>query len=849
METHHDVVVIGSGFSGLYAVHKFRDQLGLSVQGFDAAAGVGGTWWWNRYPGARCDVMSVHYSFSFSDEIQREWLWSEKFPAQPEILAYLRFVSDKLDLARSFEFESRVTSLDWDDAARRWTVSVDGAPRCTAQFVVSAVGVLSTPKTPDFPGLETFEGELYRTSSWPHRSVDFTGKRVAVIGTGSTGIQVVQEIADKVGHLTVFQRTPNFAVPLRNEPIPADQQKWNAANWREIRADSRERIGDMPFERGLPSALAVTAEQRRSVYESNWEKGGFSFLLSTFLDLTWNRASNDTAVEFIREKIAERVDDPKVAELLIPDDQAYGARRPAFEIAYFDSFNLDHVELVDVRSTPIEGMTPTGIRTSDMSREFDIIVLATGFDAFTGPVLAIPTTGRDGASLQEQWALGPRNYLGVHMAGFPNLFTVGGVLNVSSQTNAPLLLEDHVDYIADLITTARKRGAETVDTTPAAEQAWIDLINGVYEKNLMSESDTSWYSGGNIDGKPNTAYVLVAGSPFYRTIMRQVVNLGYAGLTLDDAESPLPPMVKVEPGSALVLAGLLAGGVPKMENLPPEALRAMSMGVAAAESPGPDMPTHDIEDPRVRVYVPPIDEPAPVIVFCHGGGFVAGSVDTVDPTCRRLAVENGAIVVSVDYRLAPEHPFPAAKDDTWEALKWTHDTIADFGGDPTRIVVMGESAGGNLVALAAVRARGEGMSLAAQVLLCPALGPAEPVPSHTELADDFFLTTAASEKFWQVYLEGAELSDASAPLRIENLEGLAPALVVTSELDPIRDEGKLYADALRAAGVPVEYQCMGGLIHAAFTMSTAIPAAAEIFGIISKYLAPITERIDSPATV
>ncbi|OPX13250.1 alpha/beta hydrolase fold domain-containing protein [Mycobacterium sp. AT1] len=844
MTAHHDVVVIGSGFSGLYAVHEFRDQLGLSVQGFDMAAGVGGTWWWNQYPGARCDIESVHYSYSFSDEIQREWLWSEKYPAQPEILAYLQFVAAKLDLERTFEFGTRVTSLSWDESSTRWTVAVGGEVRCTADFVISAVGVLSKAKQPEFPGLDTFGGELYSTSSWPHHPVDFTDKRVAVIGTGSTGIQVIQEIADKVGHLTVFQRTPNYAVPLRNEPVPVERQRWNADNWRDVRADSRDRVGDMPLERGLPSALAVDPEQRREVYERQWNKGGFSFLISTFGDLMWNRAANDTAADFVREKIAQRVEDPAVAALLTPHDHGYGVKRPAFETSYYDSFNLDHVELVDVRSTPIEAITPTGIRTSNSSWDVDIIILATGFDAFTGPVLAIPTTGRDGVSLQEHWADGPRNYLGLHIAGFPNLFSVGNVLSVASQTNTPLILEDHVDYIAGLVATLRQRGASTVDTTLAAEEAWTTLVNGVYARNLMSESKTSWYSGGNVEGKPNTAYVLVVGSPFYRKVLNEVVDRDFAGLSVDEKLSPLPPLVTADAGAALVLAGLLAFGSPKMEDMTVAQIREMSHGAAAAEDPGPDVPTHDVDDPRVRVYVSKVDGPAPVILFCHGGGFVSGSIATVDPTCRRLAVENNAIVVSVEYRLAPEHPFPAAKDDTIAALRWTYDTIADFGGDPTRIVVMGESAGGNLVALAAVYARDAGIPLAAQVLLCPALGPAAPVPSHIEYADGFFLTTAATKKFWQIYLAGAELSEASAPLRIEDLTGVAPALLITSELDPIRDEGELYAEALASAGVPVEYRCMDGLIHASFTVATAIPAAVAIYDAISTYLAPITQSAD-----
>ncbi|MPY60701.1 flavin-containing monooxygenase [Streptomyces spongiae] len=842
MTVDHDVVVIGAGFSGLYAVHKFRDQLGLSVQGFEAAGGVGGTWWFNRYPGARCDTESVHYSYSFSDELQREWRWTEKYAGQQEILDYLEWAADKLDVRRSFRLDTRVTSLTWDEVSAHWTVATSDGAECTARFVISAVGAMSVPKRPEFTGIDSFAGELYWTSSWPDRQVDFAGKRVAVVGTGSTGIQVIQEIAPNTRHLTVFQRTPNYAVPLGNGPVDAEQQRWNAENWKELRGDSRERVGDLPYDRPAPSALAVDPEERTRVYDREWQHGGFRFLTSTFGDLMVNETANETAASYIRDRIRERVHDPVTAELLCPDDHLYGTKRPTFETSYYEAFSLAHVDLVDVRSAPIEAITPTGIRTTQASYDFDAIILATGFDAFTGPALTFPTTGRDGVSLRDTWADGPANYLGLQVAGYPNLFTISGPLSVVSQTNSPLIIEDQIDFAADAVQTTLSRGARTVEATPEAEKAWTRLVNDVYRMSLFAKTEKSWYTGGNIEGKPKGAYVFFAGSPLYRQIMVQAAESGFAGLSFDGAASSLPPLARLDAGAALVVAGMLNSGAATMEEAPVEELRAMNEAGAHMQVPGPVMRVEDVSDARVRVYLPSAEGPLPAVVFCHGGGFISGSLDSVDPTCRRLAAENGVVVVSVDYRLAPEHPFPAATQDTFAALRWTHEHIAEYGGDPARIAVMGESAGGNLAALAAIRARDEGIPLAAQVLIYPTTDPESPGASHAEFAHGPFLTAATHDRFWGLYLGGAEVTEANAPLRAKSLAGTAPALVITSEIDLIRDEGQQYAQALAAADVPVEYQCFDGLIHGSFTMSALIPSVKGMYDLIQEYLASKLQR-------
>jgi cation diffusion facilitator CzcD-associated flavoprotein CzcO len=363
MNQQFDVIVIGAGFAGLYAIHRLRDDLGLNVVGLDAAGGVGGTWWWNRYPGARCDIESVHYSYSFSDEIQREWKWSERYAAQPEILRYLEFVADKLDLRRSFRFGRRVTSTVWSDADSRWTITTDTGETLTARFVIAGTGNVTVPKSQaEFPGFERYKGPVYFTGSWPHEGVDFTGKRVAVIGTGSSGIQLIPQVAKQAAHVTVFQRTPNYAVAMQNKKVPAEQQEWNAQNWQQVRNKSRQRFLGVPYANPAPSALVVNPEERRARYEELWQKGGFNLLTSSYADLLTDERANATVVEFVREKIREKVKDPALAEILCPKDHPYATKRPTVEEDYYETFNRENVSLVDLRATPIEEVTEKGIR-------------------------------------------------------------------------------------------------------------------------------------------------------------------------------------------------------------------------------------------------------------------------------------------------------------------------------------------------------------------------------------------------------------------------------------------------------------------------------------------------------
>lgn len=839
----HDVVILGAGFSGLYAIHKFRDQLGLSVQAFDAAEEVGGTWYWNRYPGARCDIESVHYSYSFSDEIQREWQWSEKYAGHDEIRAYLEWVAGRLDLRRSIQFGTRVESLAWDDTAARWIVRTDRGTTCTARFILSGVGPLSQPKEPEFKGLETFEGELYRTASWPHHPVDFAGKRVAVVGTGATGVQVIQTIADQVGHLTVFQRTPNYATPLGNRPYEPHERAWNAENWRQIRGQWRQNMSGLPYQStGMP-AMGVDSEQRRRVYDrAYWEDGGLHLTLGTFIDLMWDADANATVSDYIREQIRKRVQDPVKAELLSPRDHPYGTKRPPFETKYFEAYNLSHVDLVDVRDAPIVELTPTGIRTTEASYEFDVIILAIGFDVFTGAVTALPTTGRDGVTIQEKWSTGPKNYLGVCVAGFPNFFNIAGPLNVTSQVNTPLVIEEQVDFAVNAVQEVLARGARSIEATAEAEQTWVDLVNGVFDMSLWATVPKSWFRGGNIKGKANTAYIIPIGGPLYLAMLDQSAQSGYGGFAIDGQAASLPPLVRLDPAAALVVAMMTSSGAKPMQDCTVEEVRALTDSMVDLQPPGPDVRVEDVVDARVRLYIPSAVQPLPVVAFVHGGGWIAGSLDSVDPLCRSMAVALGAIVVSVDYRLAPEHPFPAAADDTLAALRWTHRHIAEFGGDPERIAVMGESAGGNLAAVTALRARDEDIPLVAQVLLYPAIEPESATASMTEFADGPFLSAAAVEKCWDLYLDGAPITALAAPAGA-SLAGAAPALVLTVELDPFRDEAEHYAQALAAAGVEVEQHRVPGLFHGTFTMGARIPRVRQLHDAVARYLSSRFDRI------
>ncbi len=526
-----DALIVGAGFAGLYQLHVLRDKLKLNARVLEAADGVGGTWYWNRYPGARCDSESFYYSYSFSPELEQEWEWTERYPEQPEILRYLNHVADRFDLRPDIQLGTRVIAAKFDRLTNRWTVLTEAGDRYTAQFLITAVGCLSTANLPRIPGVGSFQGETYHTGLWPHEGVDFSGKRVGQIGTGSTGIQAVPVIAATAKHLTVFQRTPNYSVPARNAPMSAEEQRAIKANYQAIRDKTRSTSNGHPWDISPDSALDLDDTTRRARYEAAWEKGGLRFR-AAFRDVLTSPEANETAAEFIREKIRHIVRDPVTAERLTPRDHPFAAKRPPIDTAYFETFNRDNVTLVDLRSTPIEAIVPEGVRTSAHTVELDVLVYATGFDAMTGPLLALNIEGEHGRTLRSEWGAGPISYLGLQIPGFPNLFTITGPGSPSVLTNMPTAIEQHVDWIAECIAHMRQVGATRIEAEPAAAEAWRVETTRAADATLLPMASSSWYLGANVPGKPRVFMPYAGGMAHYAEMCRKIAADGYPGFSL-----------------------------------------------------------------------------------------------------------------------------------------------------------------------------------------------------------------------------------------------------------------------------------------------------------------------------
>src|SRR5882757_10055118 len=532
----YDVVVVGAGFAGMYMLHRLRG-LGLSVRVYEQGAGVGGTWYWNRYPGARCDIESMQYSYSFSDELQQEWNWSERYAPQSEILRYANHVADRFNLRPDIRLSTRVDRAVFDESTSQWSVTTSDGKTVTTNFVVLATGCLSNARVPDIKGLPDFKGQVYHTGHWPHEPVDFTGLRVGVIGTGSSAIQSVPVIAAQAKHLTVFQRTANFSIPARNSALTPEERHSFRSNYPEIRRIAREEmrngiVQELP-DRG---ALDDGDNARRAKYEARWTRGGLTFM-GAYNNLVLDKASNDTAADFVRHKIAEIVSDPRTAKLLQPDNHPIGSKRICVDTDYYATFNRANVTLVDIKAGGIDEITPNAVRAGGRDHEVDALVLATGFDAMTGSVAKIDIQGRNSQTLNRKWAEGPRTYLGVMSAGFPNLFIITGPGSPSVLSNMIVSIEQHVDWIADCMAHMRHHGFEAIEATRQAEEKWVTHVNEVAAATLYPQAN-SWYMGANIPGKPRIFMPYIGGVGPYRQICNDVAAKGYEGFAMTAAEQP-----------------------------------------------------------------------------------------------------------------------------------------------------------------------------------------------------------------------------------------------------------------------------------------------------------------------
>ena len=536
VEPELDVVVVGAGFGGMYALHQLRER-GFRVRVFERGTGVGGTWFWNRYPGARCDIESVEYSYSFDAQLQQEWTWSQRYPTQPEMLRYAEHVADRFGLRPHITFGTEVTAAVYDEDAGVWTVDTDGGQVVT-RYLVLATGVLSATRVPEFPGLERFRGQVHHTSQWPAEGIEVTGKRVGVIGTGSSGIQVVPQLAATAAQLTVFQRTANYSISAENDPLTQEEIREVKANYPALREKARRSFTGSTVPINRHSALRATEEERREQFEARWRLGGFAFL-GSYDDVMRDLSANALAADFVRDKIRSIVRDPEVAALLTPDDHPIGSKRICVDTGYFATFNRPNVRLVNVRERPIGEITETGLWTGDEHHDLDVLILATGFDAMTGSFTRIDIRGRGGRTLAATWADGAATYLGLQTAGFPNLFTMTGPGSPAVLCNMFLAIEQHVDWVVRLLTWMRGQELTVVEATPEAQAEWTAHVDEAADDTLYKQAN-SWYVGSNVPGKPRVFLPYAGGVGRYRKVCDAVADDGYRGFTLGRARAAAP---------------------------------------------------------------------------------------------------------------------------------------------------------------------------------------------------------------------------------------------------------------------------------------------------------------------
>jgi len=834
-----DVVVVGAGFGGMYLLHRLR-PLGFSVKVLEAGHDVGGTWYWNRYPGARVDIQSVEYSMTFDPQLEKDWKWTEKYSPQPELLKYARYISERYDLRKDIEFETRVVGATWDEKTERWTLSTSKGESIVCKFYVMASGTLSVPKEIDIDGVSNFKGATYLTSRWPHEGVDFTGKRVAVIGTGSSAIQSIPEIAKQAKQLTVFQRTPNFSIPAHNGPVP---QKVLDEYWSDrdgFRQAQRESAAGVKHTPTTVSALSVSDEERNAVYEAAWQAGGLVEFLGSFADHMTNPVANEYLAEFVRNKIRSIVKDPETAEDLCPKTYPIGTKRLCVDTGYYGTYNLPHVRLVNIRKHPLKAITEKGVDTVDESFEFDAIVFATGFDAMTGAMVSANITGRNGNTLKQAWEAGPHTYLGLMSRDFPNLFMVTGPQSPSVLSNMIISIEQHVDWITDCLVNLRSEGYTTIEPTQLAQDAWVQHTNDYGDISMMFKAN-SWYVGANVPGKPRVFMPYAGGVGRYRATCDEVVKRDYLGFERKGPKGKVVNDGKVKtlmPDVELLLEAMATMEIPLFESMSAPDARAFGTTMNAGRPMGPEvgemidgtLPGADGSPLEYRIYRPKSKGPHPVVVYYHGGGWVLGDAVSDEPMIRDLVDRSDSLIISVNYRHAPEARFPAAADDAFAALKWVADHVAEIGGIPGQLAVAGWSAGGNLAAVVAQLARDNGgPALSGQLLLTPVTDGSKKWPSYSGNGQGFILTESLMDWFWDHYATAEDRKDPKAsPLRASSLAGLPPAMVVTAEFDPLRDEGDAYAEALAKAGVKVKHLRCRGHMHTSILMVDVLPSGAPI---------------------
>ena len=829
--THQvEVAVVGAGFAGLYLLHRLR-KAGFSAVVLEEADDVGGTWYWNRYPGARCDIQTIDYSYTFDPELERAWTWSEKYATQPEILRYLGFVADRYDLRRDIRFGTKVIAATWDEAAQRWQIATNHGATVSCRFYVMATGCLSTPKPPEIDGVKDFEGEVYFTGRWPHHDVKLAGKRVAVIGTGSSGIQSIPVIAEQADHLTVFQRTPNFALPAHNGPAPADRVSLLEADRAGYREQARWSMAGVPWPQQTAVSWQLSDAERRERFERAWAAGDLVYILTQlWADQGVDVEGNALLAELIREKIRATVTDPDTAAALSPYDHPFGAKRPCLDTNYYATFNRPNVTLVNLRQEPITSITATGIKTGKRTVDVAVIVFATGFDAMTGAIMAVhPITGRGGRSLSDVWTHGPQTYLGLTVAGFPNLFMITGPGSPSVLSNMAVSIEQHVDWVVDRLIAMREAGLTTIEATGTAQAGWAQHMADCASLTLHRLANT-WYTGANVPGKAQGVMPYTGGVGPYRSICNEVVSRGMLGFRLagpgvaeqcNDGE-----VVRLQPDVRLVLGMLAQMQLPPIESLGAQGSRdfvnefnkARPAGRPVGEVVDGTLPGADGPLPY-RLYRPATPGPHPIVVYFHGGGWVFGDQQSDEPFCRDMCRRSGMIFVSVGYRHAPEHRFPAAAEDAYAATRWISEHAAELGGTAGPVMVAGWSAGGNVAAVTCQLARDRGgPDISGQLLVCPVTDCTFDRPSYNDNATGYFLTRSLMFWFWDLYCSPADRTDPRvSPLR-GKLEGLPPAFVATCEFDPLRDEGVAYGEALAAVGVPVEQLKARGHFHSSLTM-------------------------------